>query len=181
MTITRQKILKSKQQGVSLVELIVTLAILVILLSVAVPSFQSIRDANRVKAAAEAVYAHLQFARSESVKQNRNLFVGVKTGTNWCIGLSNATGCDCKTANSCRFGPNAALIERNLDSSDFSGITLASNQANIRFESRRGFNSNPGTITLTGSNSLQIQVIHSSRGRIRFCSDNVGGYPTCED
>lgn len=171
--------MKSAKRGFSLVELMVTLTVLAILLSVAVPSFQNIRDTSRVRAAAEAVYAHMQFSRSESVKQNRNLFVSLTTGTNWCIGISNSSGCNCATANSCRFGPAANLVENNLASADFSGISLASDQASIQFESRRGGNENPGTITLTGANALAISIIHSARGRIRLCSDNVGGYPAC--
>lgn len=171
--------MKSAQRGFSLVELMVTLTVLAILLSVAVPSFQNIRDTSRVRAAAEAVYAHLQFARSESVKQNRNLFISVTEGANWCLGISNASGCNCATANSCRFGPAANLVENNLVSAGFSSITLASNQTSIQFESRRGIDLNPGTITLTGANALAISIVHSARGRIRLCSANVGGYPAC--
>ena len=169
----------SEARGFTLVELMVAIAVLSIILTVAVPSITSMRDRNRVRAAAEAVYAHLQFARSESIKQDRNLTVRVATGTNWCLGISNSSGCDCQITNSCQFGPAGGLLERNLSGNDFSDITLTSNQSNISFDSRRGIDLNPGTITLTGGNLLAISVIHSSRGRIRLCSGNIGGYAAC--
>lgn len=155
-----------------------------ILAAIASPSFNEIRDKNRVRVAAEAVYAHLQFARFESIKQNRNLYVAVKPGDDsvsatWCLGISNASGCNCAINDSCVFGPTGNQIESNISSSSFSEIYLQSNKSNIEFDSRRGTNKNNGTIVLTGSNALSISIVHSRNGRIRLCSNNVGGYPKC--
>lgn len=163
-------------KGFTLVELMVTLAVIAILASIAGPSFNNIRDRSRVRAAAEAIYAHLQFARSESIKQNRDLVVGVVAGATWCLSISNATGCDCGTT-TCQFGPPTNLAEHTLRSTDFSGISIATNQNDVIFESRRGM-SNGVSITINGANSLSIDVIVSSRGRVRACSTTVGGY-TC--
>lgn len=176
--------MKSYQLGVSLVELMVTLTVVVILLSIAMPSFTNIRDEKRLRAAAEAVYAYLQFARSESIKQDRNLIVRVKPGDgssslSWCLGISNSADCDCDSPGNCLFGPAGSQEEKTLKSNLFPDISIFSNKANIAFDSRRGTNLNAGTITLTGVNSASIDLIHSRRGRIRMCSDTIRGYPSC--
>lgn len=167
-----------KHKGFSLVELMVVVAVIAIIALVAVPSFQGMRDSARVKAAAEAVYSHIQFARSESVKQNRDLFVSVKAGATWCVGISNVAGCDCATVASCQFGPAAALSERNLTSSDFSGITMATTLAELQIDSRRGSTGTTATVTVTGSSSRSAQIGVLPLGRTTICG-NVGGMPAC--
>lgn len=172
-------VMNRQNRGFSLVELMVVIAVLGIIAAVAFPSFNAMRDRQRLRAAAEAIYAHLQFVRSESIKQDRDLFVAVATGSNWCLGIANATGCNCATAGSCQFGPTGNLAERNLIGSDFKDISLDSATTNIQFLSRRGAIFPDGAITVTGVSNASVQVQYNTRGRIRLCSDNVGGYPSC--
>lgn len=169
-----------RSTGFTLVELMVTIAVVAIIAAVAAPSLIAMRDQHRIRSAAEAIYSHIQFARTESIKQDRNLWVRSTAGANWCIGIANATGCDCSTANSCQFGPAGALVEHNLISSDFVGITLATSQANFEFNSRRGAVATAGgaTITLTGAGGYQAQISTQPMGRIHLCG-NMGRYPAC--
>lgn len=57
-------------RGFTLVELMVTVTILVILLSIAVPSFEAVRFSNRLNSYATALLAGSQLARSEAIKRN---------------------------------------------------------------------------------------------------------------
>jgi type IV fimbrial biogenesis protein FimT len=173
-----------RQQGFTLIELMVTLVLLGVLVTIAAPSFQGMRDRLRIRAAAEAVYSHLEFARSESIKEYRTLFVCImpgdgSTSADWCLGISNATGCDCMTAGSCQFGAAGSLLERTLESSAFEGVTLSANLAEIRLDGTRGLSSSTGTITLTSAGGLVVKVIQSRLGRTRHCSDDPLGYPSC--
>ncbi len=81
------------QQGFTLIELIVTMAIAAILVTVAVPSFSSIIQNNRISAETNQLIASLQLTRSTAVKQQRNAQICVSTdqatctgGTNWASG-----------------------------------------------------------------------------------------------
>jgi type IV fimbrial biogenesis protein FimT len=174
--------MKQNKTGISLIEALVVVAILAILAAIAAPAYQNAINGTRVKSAAEAVYSQIQFARSESVKQNRNLFVTVQGGgtTDWCIGIANLTGCDCATPNSCVFGPTGRQVERNIRGSDFTAITLTVNTAEIEFDSRRGATTGGGnTITVTGSTGLNTSIVTSTLGRVRICGGNIGGYSAC--
>lgn len=172
-----------RSYGLSLVEMLVTIAIIGILASLAAPSFHSMLERRRLIAATEGVYAHLQFARSEAVKFGRdtNLNLSVKTGIPWCLGISNATAsCDCKTAGACIYGP-APGSERNLSSNEFTNVAMTTSQANVQIDSiRGGFAGSGGTITLTSPSSLSTKVIFTRLGRVRICSDSsLSGYPSC--
>ena len=176
-------------QGFTLVELMVTIAVLAILASVALPSYQNMMETRRLVAATEAVYAQIQFYRSEALKSGRanDMNISIRAGTPWCLGMSNSVAsCDCTTSNACRYGPDldasgSADLERNLLGSEFQGISLATSAANVLVDSAHGaFTGGGGTVTLTSASSMINKVIASRVGRIRICTQSsVGGYPAC--
>jgi type IV fimbrial biogenesis protein FimT len=59
-----------RSRGFTLVELMVTLVVLVVLVSVAVPSFDNIRLSNRLASYSTDLVAGSQLARSEAIKRN---------------------------------------------------------------------------------------------------------------
>ncbi|NMG74525.1 GspH/FimT family pseudopilin [Aromatoleum diolicum] len=59
-------------QGFSLIELMVTIAILAIVAGIGYPSFQGLLATQRVRAAASALYDSMIIARSEALKNNAN-------------------------------------------------------------------------------------------------------------
>lgn len=75
--------------GFSLVELMVTIAVAAIVLSIATPSFTSIINSNRLSSAANEMVAAIQIARTEAVRLNRSITV-----------CSSANGLDCTGAGS---------------------------------------------------------------------------------
>jgi type IV fimbrial biogenesis protein FimT len=82
--------------GFTLLELMVTLAIAVILASIAAPSFQNMLASQRVQAATFDLLANLTLARSEAIKQNRSVTLssvngGDAWGDGWQIFPANET------------------------------------------------------------------------------------------
>jgi type IV fimbrial biogenesis protein FimT len=172
--------------GLTLVELMVVVAILAIIATVAVPAYQGMIQRQRLVAAAEAARTHVLFARSEAIKagSSTTLFVRVSSGsTPWCMGISSSTAtCDCNTAGSCSFG--LSTTERNLSGSDFAGITAGSGDlTSIQIDSIRGGMTVSGTsrrITFTSSGGEQLAVQAGLLGQVSICTpNNFGKYDPC--
>lgn len=69
----------SDQRGFTIIELMVTIAILGVLLSLAAPSFSTLIENQRAKSAAADLYASLVRARSEAVKRNTSMTLSPKS------------------------------------------------------------------------------------------------------
>ena len=66
----RQRRVRARQAGVTVLELMVTIAVAGILLGLAVPSFTSVINGNRITAAANELMAGIQSARLEAIRRN---------------------------------------------------------------------------------------------------------------
>lgn len=83
----------SRGRGFTLIELMVTITVSVILMSVAVPSFSSFVLVQRVKATSYDVASALILARSEAIKRNGDVVVAPLAG-GWQKGWSVSSGTD---------------------------------------------------------------------------------------
>lgn len=82
----------SKNHGFTLIELIVTLTIAVILLTIAVPSMSRVIQANRLTSAANELIGDLALARTEALKRGTNTGVCKSSGGATCAGSGTAWG-----------------------------------------------------------------------------------------
>ncbi len=61
------------QRGFTLIELMVAMAILVIVLSVGLPSFEGVTNGSRLSSATSELNGAVQLARAEALRRNRNV------------------------------------------------------------------------------------------------------------
>jgi len=78
--------------GFTLIELIVTLVVVGILMTVAVPQMRTILQDNRLASHSNDLIADLSFARSEAVKRAANVGICPTTSGTNCEGISWNTG-----------------------------------------------------------------------------------------
>jgi len=167
--------------GFTLLELIVTLAIVGITMSIAVPSLGFKVDENRVIGAAEQIYQDLLYARSEAVKSNSDITLSFTQNSSWCYGI-NATGvCDCGSAGSCTI--NGKNKTGSYEDYSNTSLTVSSNINGANFDPSRGViekTNSPvtGSITITGVN-VSATINMNVLGRPSICSNDFSKYPSC--
>ncbi|XDZ22993.1 GspH/FimT family pseudopilin [Xanthomonas hydrangeae] len=61
------------ERGFSLIEMMVTIAVLAIVMAIAFPNFTALLNSNRLSSAANELSASLQLARSEAVRSNASV------------------------------------------------------------------------------------------------------------
>lgn len=163
-------------RGFTLLELMVTLAVLSVLITIGIPSFQTSLDRHQAKTVAEAVRTAITEARAESLKRNIPVRTVIRPGAAWCIGLTDESTCDCSVGDSCSLDDR----ERVVRASNFRSSEIESSFASpaTAFDARRGMPSQSGIITIKAKNG-DILVTLNKLGRTSICSDAHYGYPAC--
>jgi type IV fimbrial biogenesis protein FimT len=165
------------QTGVTLIEVLIGLVLLLVAGLIAVPSFTDYLERQRLKSAAESLAASLNLARSEALAQQQFMYVqlaGQGTGR-WCYAVSNESKCDC-------FSSACAPVQR-MDSTNLPGIELGSSSRSVfRFNWKNGSATGAnGTASFVGrQGGQQLCVVLSNLGRVRIITSKnkpVAGYP----
>jgi len=174
------------QKALTLIEVMISIALLGILLGIAVPSYQQMIVRNRLKGATESLYADLQFARSEAIKRNQEMFVSFATAAPWCYGIDDTAACNCKTANDCQVaGQTRVITGADYGGTNMSGAAFAGGGSSTVFNPQLGTAQTAtlaprnGTITLLSPDGDSTQVRVSLAGRINICSDDLWSYEGC--
>lgn len=157
-----------KQRGLTLIEVLVTIAILAIMLMVALPSFQRTLDSRRLIGAADNLLSSLRYAQGESIKRNVTIEVNFTPGNNWSYTI----------------GSDPVV---NVSGAEYRGTSVAVTTANNRltFDPRRGrlleAPANAATVvTLTSALGSTIGLAVDPLSHMRLCSaSGLGGYPAC--
>ena len=134
------------EQGFTLIELMITLAVLAIIISLAAPSFVTMIQNNRVTGATNDLIASLQLARTEAIKNNGTALVQSSSGsTDW--GDGHRIGID---LNGDLDILDAKELLRNVDAPHSSiCITSASNAVSEIMYNGNGGVTNASTTTFT--------------------------------
>ncbi len=186
--------------GVTLLEILITMSILAIMMTVAIPNLSTFGDNQKLVGLAEQVFGHLQQARSEAVTRSETVFANfaVDGTSSWEYGISLNSECvvtetDPTETDACviivddgdgTFN-DADLVLMRFSSTDHDDISMdianfSSETTEFIFDSVRGTASS-GQIELQNSSGKQLRINVSRLGRVSICSpdDSIQNYGAC--
>jgi len=188
----------SAHQGFTVIELMIAVAVLAIITSLALPSYRAIMEKRQVTSGAERLSAFLGSVQLESIKRYENVTVSYERGSDsWCIGIVSGTeACECTDTNidtaSCKIDDAVRIIDQ--DNVNYSGtVDGVSGDGAFVFDPTRGvifddsslsdFDAGASWDLLSENGSYALRVRINPIGRVSLCSPDadaqVPGYDLC--
>lgn len=170
-----------KQKGMTLLELMIVVAIILIVVTIGVPSVAELQRTMRIKGAVESSYFTIISARSGAISRGTDTTVNFDVNAPWCIGVSDFGTCQCNTANSCTVNGVETVIQQD----DFEGVVLSNVSFNgnnfTTFDGLRGLATNGAGSFQLDSNGIETRLTINRLGRVNICtiSGQLGNYQQC--
>lgn len=161
-----------KQDGFSLIELMVTVALLGLLASFAIPSYQQMIQNSMIGNATNSIVNGFQVARGEAVSRNKPVQLELSAGTSsaWTVCVRPTP------AGACATGLAADMIETREESEGSSGnITVNESQAGPYVFDGFGVLTSHGALTIdvdstvTSIASRNLRVLIGVGGAVKSC------------
>lgn len=167
--------------GLTLLELLITISILAILVSLGSPAINAIQKNMQLKGAAQSSYFAFQQARVSAITKSIDVSVAIRPGKNWCAALSDDGVCDCSISKECTLGG----VEYKVDFVDYHFVSIDKVTFGLEnvavFDANRGLAiGHAGTVVFSNGEN-QLKLILSNMGRVRICAvgRRLGGFEAC--
>ena len=183
----------STAKGFTVIELMIVVAVVAIITSIALPSYRTIIEKRQVTGGAEKLGAFLSAVQMESVKRSENITVSydMTDADTWCIGIVSGTAaCDCTDSDpataTCKIDDQVRII--NDSDMMYAGIMDSMDgDGSFTYDPARGLmvdHTDAMELELVSDNNayaLNVQV--TATGRVKTCSNDtahkVPGYDVC--
>lgn len=127
---------KNRASGFTLIELLVTLSVAVVLVTMAVPSFYSLVETNRLAVASNDVLSSVLFARSQAITKKLDTSVILVGSDGWPMTV--VIGGDVVASREKPSGANLSVVWSSTPSVDFDPVGRASREASLCISSSGG-------------------------------------------
>ena len=159
----------NKNKGFTAIELMIVIAIIGIVTSLAVPAFGIMMQRNKLKSAIQSFQDDLQHARILAVKKSQNVLINrTQTSTtvgDWCYGLSTKAACICTVTDTA--AANFCEIKI-ISGTNFSTVSMLTATGNSSFDFKRGTIGANGVTFYT--TNYAARVVFDNVGRVRICT-----------
>lgn len=153
---------RSCQRGFTLIELMVAIALLAMIATIAIPSFAGLMREQRLVHASNDLLAAVNLARSEAIKRGEE--------TRMCA-LPDCAGDDWTRGWQLQDSAQTRLHQWQVESG---GVRITSNQAQVDFDGM-GRLTSATTLELTlGENGREISISRSGLARVERASSGAG-------
>ncbi|MFY7863853.1 GspH/FimT family pseudopilin [Roseateles sp.] len=175
--------INTQNRGYSLIELCVCTAVSSVLLGLALPSIEHIKQRQRLAAAAETLMTDLQEARSLAVSRADSVQVRFNrhpNGSCYIVHTGSTGECQCNANGETVCSNDDRVLKRTWIPSS-QKLELRSNVSSFSFQARQGAVTSTGSIDIQSVDGESIRHIVSIAGRVRTCSPSGGirHYPRC--
>lgn len=177
-------IINRRQEGFSLVELMIALAVFGLLMALALPAYQAFIQNTRIRTTAESILNGLQLARAEAVKRNASVQFVLGANSDWSVGCLPPVVAD----NDGDGEPDCPAILQSRPTSDgasssilvtpipagktqvvFSNLGVVSSTVNTFTQ----VNIDVSTSVLPSTESRDLSIVIGTGGNARMCDPNV--------
>ncbi|MEK6193897.1 MAG: GspH/FimT family protein [Deltaproteobacteria bacterium] len=138
--------IKKKNRGFTLMELMIVIAIIAIMSSIAIPNFIGWLPERRLDAGAQDILQGLQKSRSKAIMTNRNVIVTFDAGNNSFIAFVDEDASNDQSAG------DLTIANRNMPAGVDLGVPDFVDLGNTVTFDNRGLPSTSGTVRLQNNN-----------------------------
>jgi type IV fimbrial biogenesis protein FimT len=173
---------RQRVQGLSLIELMITLAVLAFLLVIGAPSISEWLQNSQIRTGSESILSGLQTARNEAVRRNTNVEFRlanptVAGGTGWTVLLAN-TGEQIQAASNSEGARNAIATPTPggataVTFNGFGRTPAAPNNVNPTDDSVLMTQIDIDSAVLSAAKSREMRILISAGGQILMCEPAV--------
>ncbi|RDV29326.1 prepilin-type N-terminal cleavage/methylation domain-containing protein [Alteromonas aestuariivivens] len=169
------------QRGLTLMELMITLALTAILLMTAIPSYTDYQRKQALRGSLSQLYFLFRKAQNLALAHQKPVYAVIQTQNSWCIGLTEEPDCDCRVERHCQVEGESwqvsapAPMRVTLDS-----LTFANHRT--RFDPVHGRAYGYAGTLILSDGQRKGKIVINNLGRVRMCMSQglLGGYPSCD-
>lgn len=157
-----------RQFGFTLIEVVVTVAVLVAVSTIAIPAFQASIGNAQIRTVAESIRNGLQQARAEAIKRNARIRFTLQTSSAWQIGCVTVAA-DCP----------AVITQKSAVEGSSTNTTVSADNYSAVFSSF-GTRDPAAAAALTVVNVTNAQVKSEERRALRVMLNAGGNVKVCD-
>lgn len=160
------------KKGFTLVEMMVTVAIVAILAALAVPSFNYLIANAQIKTASQAILDGLHLARAEAIRRNERVSLLLGTGSNWSIATDSGVSIQTRSSGEGTGSVTVATVPTASTRITFNalGRAVANADASARITT---INLDVSPSFLAASLSKELRITVTDGGSIRMCDPSI--------
>lgn len=161
-----------RQQGVTLIELLIGMVIMAIVLAAGLPEFRVWIQNTQIRTATEAMQNGLQLARTEAVRRNERVRFVLGSGTSWTVSTDSGTALQSRPSSDGSVNVTVTVTPVGATTVTFNSLGRVVPNADGSASVTQLVLDVPTSI-ISASQSRDLRVTITSGGQIRTCDPSV--------